>query len=390
MVNSRKLKILLTASVIGLGSVSYIPYSFAESVTAIQTAQKSNLLSELEISGLKLDQAFSSDVKVYSATVENKVQEINLLLKSNTSSAQITVNGKNVGNGTSETYSLKTGENLFLITVNNGTNESSTYKLTITREQNGDNSLKHIELSDGVLSPRFSPSTTTYNIEGLNNEERIKIIPTAMKKTSTIKINNKSVTKNGMTVNVPVGESTIRITVTAENGESKTYNFHVKRLKSNDKSPGKSPGKSTPGTTISTKPSIGPTTSTNRNTNIQQNNQKGGQAVTVQKTTAGTPQQLPSTTEQKTSKAMLSSLTVSTGTWDSTFVKDEFTYHIAVDKETKNVTISPVAVHSSSTIKIEGETKKTIQLDEGNKTVISVVVQYDDDDRKTYVLVFDR
>ena len=381
MVNPRKLKLLLAASVIGLGTVSYIPHTYAESQTEVQTAPEENLLSKLEMKGLQLDQAFSPDVKTYSVTVDNEVQEVNLLLKSNHSGSQITVNGKSVGNGTYGTYSLKTGENLFIITVRNGTGASGTYKLTVTRKQNGNNLLKHITLSNGVLSPSFSPSITSYNIEGLKDKTKMKLVPTAAVTTSTIKVNNKSVSNNGITVDISAGESDIRITVTAENGKTKTYTLHVKRSASNDPSP----AKSNPGTGVTKKPAAGSSSGTGI-----ANNQKGSQAVSGQKTTTGTTEQTTTSTEQKTTRAMLSSLSVSTGTWDSSFVKDEFTYHIAVTKETKKVTISPVAAYSSSTIKIEGDTKKTIELEADNKTVISVVVNYSDDDRKTYVLVFDR
>ncbi|WP_042354513.1 cadherin-like beta sandwich domain-containing protein [Bacillus rubiinfantis] len=382
MVKLGKCKILLAASVIGLGTIGYMPLtSYAESTTEIQTVQESNLLSNLEIEGLKLDQTFSPSVKVYTATVENEVQEITMLLTSNVSSAQIIVNGKSAGNGTSGTYSLKTGKNIFLITVKNGTSNSSTYKLTITRKQNANNSLKNIELSNGVLSPHFSPSVTSYNIEGLTDKTKIKVIPTAAEKTATMKVNNKLVTTNGITVDIPVGESTIRITVTAENGASKTYTLHSKRSENNDKTP----DKSNPGTSDGTKPATGSSPNTNQNKGSQQNNQKGTVAASTQKSGTTT-----SSTVQKTSKAMLSALTVSTGTWDSSFDKEEFTYHITVAKGTEKVTISPTAAYSSSTIKIEGDTKKTIKLEDDDKTVISLVVNYDDDDRKTYVLVFDK
>lgn len=95
-------------------------------------------------------------------------------------------------------------------------------------------------------------------------------------------------------------------------------------------------------------------------------------------------------TAEKPSKATLSSLTVSNGTWDSTFSANEFTYHITVPSDTATMSINPSALYSSSSVLIEGNTSKTITLEDDNKTVISVVVTYDDEDRKTYVLVIEK
>lgn len=370
----------------GLGTVSYIPHAYAENAAEAETAQESNQLLKLEIQGLKLDQSFSPDVKTYSGTVENEIQEIHLLLEGSTPDSSITVNGEAAGNGSPKIYSLKTGENVFIITVHNRTSEPRTYQLTITRKQNANNSLKDIQLSSGVLSPVFSSAITSYHIKGLNAKERIKVVPAAAAETSTVKVNNKLAAKEGADVDVPIGESDIRITVTAENGESKTYNLHVKRLESKDRELDMLNAESA----VRPQPAASSSSSTNRKANLKQNNQHNVPAVKVQEMAATGRSQQTAGSEQKTSKAMLSSLTVSTGTWDSSFVKDEFTYHIAVEKGTKNVTISPAAAYSSSTIKIEGGTTKTIQLEDDNKTIISVVVNYDYDDRKTYVLVFDR
>jgi hypothetical protein len=92
---------------------------------------------------------------------------------------------------------------------------------------------------------------------------------------------------------------------------------------------------------------------------------------------------------EKTSTALLSSLLVSEGTWDSTFSSEEFTYHVTLSSDVDEVTLSPVAKYSSSEILIEGSTSKTIKLDADSKTIVSVVVKHNDD-RKTYVLVFDK
>jgi hypothetical protein len=91
---------------------------------------------------------------------------------------------------------------------------------------------------------------------------------------------------------------------------------------------------------------------------------------------------------KKTSTATLSSLTVSKGTWDSEFSKSEYTYHIAVSSSTEEVIINPTATYSSASALIEGGTDKTVKLTD-RKTIINVQVTKGED-KKTYVLVFDK
>jgi len=59
-----------------------------------------------------------------------------------------------------------------------------------------------------------------------------------------------------------------------------------------------------------------------------------------------------------------------------------------VSSAVEAVTINPIANYSDAAISIEGGNSKTIELN-GKKTIISVVVTRNED-RKTYVLVFDK
>lgn len=242
------------------------------------------------------------------------------------------------------------------------------------RAENGNNLLQSIILSKGQLSPNFSSTGTDYKVVVPNDVPVITIKPTSVDTTSTIKVNETLVTKDGAVVELPVGVSDIIIAVTAENGEKRIYTLHITRAVAEIKT--------------------NTNANTNTNTNSNQNNKPGLSQSTSQpnnrpNSTQPTSQQASSLTEEKTSKALLSSLSVSEGSWDSTFTSDEFTYHVTVSSDMDEVTLNPIAKSSNSEILIEGSTKETIKLEDDSKTIISIVVT-NEDDRKTYVLVFDK
>jgi hypothetical protein len=363
------MKLIIVVSMIGMGMSSYIPTAYAATnnqsniSTMTEVMQNANLLSNLEIKGTQLDKAFLPEENEYSAIVENSVQNITLLIEAENSEANITINGQSFISGTTEPFSLQTGENIFQITVNDRSHPANTYKLTVTRKQSNNNLLQAIKLSKGELSPKFDSAITEYNVQISNEIDSITVTPETINKTANTKVNDNLLKDEGISVMLPVGKSDIKIMVTAENGDVKLYSIHVLRAEKQELTP-VSPPKTIPNTT-------NPKGSNSRINSMPQ-----------------TSMQQNSGTIQKTSSATLSSLTVSEGTWDSTFSTNEFTYHVAVASDQKSVTINPSATYGSAAISIQGTSDRTFQLT-GTKTVISVLVTRGED-RKTYVLVFDK
>lgn len=370
---------MLVISLAWLGTGSPITSAYAETnTTPVQENELASTLSKLEIDGKELDQKFAADLFEYTATVENEVENIKLLVDSSNTDSSITINEQLIVNGSIGTYTLQTGENKFTISVNNGNGSSNTYTLTVKRDKNANNFLQSIELSKGELSPKFSSDVNDYKVNVPNEIPAITFKPTAIEATSTIKVNSTIAGKDGVDVSLPVGQSDIMITVTAENGTMKIYTIHVTREKAiNDKAAEDTPAAEvkTPAENQNNIPgSVQPNIKTNNRTN----------------STQPMSQQQSSLNTEKVSKALLSSLSVSEGTFDSAFTSNEFTYHVTVSSDVDEITLEPIAKYSSSEILIEGKTSKTIKLESDKKTIISVVVTYDDDDRKTYVLVFDK
>ncbi|WP_223595060.1 cadherin-like beta sandwich domain-containing protein [Neobacillus bataviensis] len=352
MIQKKGIHAMLAVSLVSLGTVSYIPTASAESIAQVEA----NSLSMLEIKGIALDKDFSAEIFEYTATVANDVNTITLHAESADPASSISINGKALAEGNEVAFNLQTGENTFTFTVNDGVHTTKTYTLTVTREQNDNNLLKDIKLSTGKLSPAFSSMIADYNIDVTNVVSAITVTASAIESTSVISVNGAAMNEAGIQIELPVGKTDIPIVVTAENGDQRTYTIHVSKASATNSQMNASP----------------------------QNNRSSSILPSLQQVSSG------SGSVQKTTKAKLSALSVSTGTWDSTFSSNEFTYHITVASDVKTITIDSTAAYSSSSIKIEGGTNKTIQLEDDNQTIISVVVSYDNDDRKTYVLVFDK
>ena len=383
----KRLYLILVTSMLGAGTFSYIPTVYAESNEALVggEVQLTNSLSKLEMEGAVLDQTFSTDITAYTATVDNEIDSIQLLVEAASPTSSITINGQTVSNGKSDPLPLQTGENTILITVKDSSNQSETYTLTITRKKNENNLLKNIILSRGVLTPAFDPSITDYHVELGNEADSITINPETFVNTEGIKVNGTVWESKGIAVKFPVGTSEIPILVTAEDGTQKTYLIHITRAaKSNTNKPGTGTTNK-PGTGTTNKPG---TSSTSWSGNTKPSVSGNTKSFSTGNFSGSMAQQQSNTTVQKASTATLSSLTVSEGTWDSSFSKDEYTYHLALSSNVNSVTINPVSTYSSAAVSIDGSSTKTISLT-GTKTVVSILVTKGED-RKTYVLVFER
>ena len=104
------------------------------------------------------------------------------------------------------------------IKVENKTTDSGNNGGTTTTPQlSADNSLSSLKLSSGTLSPSFKKSTTKYTATVAYDVKKVVVSA----KTSNEKATIESVTDNG-TVNLKVGENTIKIVVRAENGVKAT------------------------------------------------------------------------------------------------------------------------------------------------------------------------
>jgi len=92
--------------------------------------------------------------------------------------------------------------------------------------------LSALKLSHGVLSPAFSPTTTSYTATVLNSVRSIQVTPTTPSAVAVVKVNGYVVANGAASAAIPllVGANTISIVVTAPDGlTTKTYTLTVNR-----------------------------------------------------------------------------------------------------------------------------------------------------------------
>lgn len=136
-------------------------------------------------------------------------------------SAAVTVN-----NTAQQPTDTNTGNNTGSNTGSNtdGTTDGSS---TAQTTQSSDNTLKSIVLSNGSLSPAFSPKTKNYTATVDNSVTSLSISATPTDQKAKV----TSVSGND---NLQVGENTITITVKAENGVTAKYTIVVTRRDATD------------------------------------------------------------------------------------------------------------------------------------------------------------
>ncbi|YCI77527.1 cadherin-like beta sandwich domain-containing protein [Bacillus sp. R1-10] len=417
-------KVILVGSLVGMGTSTYMPAAKAAegSSVILEEAQTVNSLSKLEIEGIELDQKFTEGVHDYSSTVGNDVEKITLLAASPNENAAIYVNGVKMTDGKLKDLTLQTGMNTFVITVSDGENETVTYTLKVEKHESDDNLLTSIGLSKGSLT--FDSKVTAYHASVENEVQSVTVTPTLSDSKAIVKVNGKDATSAGVKVTLPVGKTTVKITVTAENGDEKTYKLMITRAAAAaketeskaapkedevQKEPSTGTSKAQPSSDKGNKSSISSAGSdkgskTSLTSAESSNNQKPSSSVSqvtnAQQIESVSTQKLKTDSVEKVTSAdslgeegnngpVLNSLTVSSGVWNKSFESNEHTYHIEVDNDISSVEMNATTNASGATIEYDGASSAKVKIKDKAKTAISITVSKDGE-RRTYVLVFEK
>ncbi|WP_199880510.1 cadherin-like beta sandwich domain-containing protein [Bacillus massiliglaciei] len=404
--------------------LSYAPAIQAESDSAETSVHEDKpVLAKLEIEGVKFSKEFAADTAAYTATVGNETESIQLLAASETEGAHVTVNGKEAGKQ-AESYTLKTGSNIFTIIVSDEDNQSSVYTVTVTREENGDPSLKGIELSNGNIT--FDPSVKNYQIAVDQEAAALTVHPITNQDVTNITVNGKMDSGNGVTVPIKAGQTKIDIVSTAENGKKAFYTLTVTRkpteAKTDSGGGGEEAQKESPAAekvkdpekkqeekakakkeNVSKKEKAEPVMTDvkekekdavagpNAGRQSDKSVSAGKGEAAIQKNGIQLASQPTQQTKGQTEKQapMLESLTVSAGSWNKKFQSAEHTYHITVDKDTSSVTIHADASEAGTDITYNKKESRSVKLEDRAKNTVAVTVS-SDNARRTYVLVFEK
>ena len=118
-------------------------------------------------------------------------------------------------------YPLALGLNRLPLKVTAHAGNDTTYQVLVDRAStSSDATLSALEVQNAVLSPAFHKDTLIYSATVPHSVLLVKVIPTARHPKATVK---------GGDYHLNVGQNTIPVKVTAENGTLRTYTLHITR-----------------------------------------------------------------------------------------------------------------------------------------------------------------
>lgn len=199
-------------------------------VVTITRDQPSNNadLTALSLSTGALTPTFSTGETAYAATVPYLTTSVSVLATKADATAILRVNNQDTVSGTpSAALPLRVGTNTVTVNVMAEDGVTETRRtLTITRESpNLD--LSSLTVTGGTLSPAFAPSTRSYTLDVPFRVASIDVAAVAAEAGWMLEIDGDAT--SDATVAVPVGATTITVTVTAQYGETRDYTIVVNR-----------------------------------------------------------------------------------------------------------------------------------------------------------------
>ena len=209
-------------------------------VTVTRAKSTDASLSALSLSGATLEPAFAADTAAYTASVGNAVAQTKVTATP-ASGANFTIIPADAdGVAAGHQVSLSVGETKVSVTVTaEDETTTSTYTVTVTRAKSADATLSALSLSVATLSPAFAAGETVYTASVRNGvtQTTVTAAPTDTNASVVITPTDADTGTDGHQVALPVGDTTISVKVTAEDGETtQTYTVTVTRAKSTDAS----------------------------------------------------------------------------------------------------------------------------------------------------------
>lgn len=159
-----------------------------------------------------LSPTFNKVISAYTVNVPNEIEEV--LISARAEHSLTTISG--TGNKT-----LKTGTNNYQVTTTAEDGSVQIYTVSIIRAKNSDATLKTLDVLESSLNPTFASTHFDYELDVNPGITALTINAEPNAKTSTYQIVGNS--------GFVVGENTVKIIVTAEDGTKNTYTLLVRR-----------------------------------------------------------------------------------------------------------------------------------------------------------------
>ena len=187
-------------------------------VTIKNPPSGNNNLSSLSVTPGSI--SFNKGTTNYNINVDSNVTSVNISATAEDSNAKVTGTG---------TRNLSYGNNALGVVVTAENGNKKTYTINVNRkdDRSSNNNLSSLTVSNGTLSPGFNKNTTSYDIEVPFSVTKLELSAKAEDSKSKVNISNPELVSEEITL--------VRVTVTAENGSSKTYTINAKRGKDPNK-----------------------------------------------------------------------------------------------------------------------------------------------------------
>ena len=188
---------------------------------------ESNDISNSKLQNLRLNieglvPEFNKDVFDYYLTVNNNVNNLEILTVPENKNSKIEITGNE---------NLKEGLNIIKVQITSEDNSSSTsYIINVTKTNNiedANTNLETLAIQNYLLYPNFDNTVTNYNVEVANDTNNINLLAIPEDEEANVEIDKNE--------ELQEGNNNIKITVTAKNNYTKkVYNINVYRRNENE------------------------------------------------------------------------------------------------------------------------------------------------------------
>ena len=197
-------------------------------VTVTRLLSSDNNLSALTVVPGPLSPAFASDQPTYTVDVATTVTSVTIAATKSDPDAVISGDVPNDGQATIQLGGPGTSRNVSItVTAPNGT--SKTYSVTINRAASSNNNLSALNVTPGTLVPRFAAGTLSYRVDVGTKVTSVTVAATKADSNAVISGDVPNEGQATIQLNGPGTTTQVIITVTAQNGNSKTYRIDVER-----------------------------------------------------------------------------------------------------------------------------------------------------------------
>ncbi len=194
---------------------------------AEEEIEESNNRSNSKLQNLRLNieglvPEFNKDVFDYYLTVNNNINNLEILTMPENKNSKIEITGNE---------NLREGLNIIKVQITSEDNtSSSSYTINVTKTNNiedANTNLETLAIQNYLLYPNFDNTVTNYNVEVANDTNNINLLAIPEDEEAKVEIDKND--------KLQEGNNTIKITVTAKNNYTKkVYNINVYRRNENE------------------------------------------------------------------------------------------------------------------------------------------------------------